>query len=114
MRFVSRRSALQYPLSGRVVTALLDDRLPQPFLLAQGIFFLIVAPDQLTQDFVRALTWAALAHNRSFQFLPEPVFGLLKRSRGIEPLRHLCPVRTYPREDTEVGRYAYLIPTYPL
>jgi hypothetical protein len=45
MRLVSGRSILQYPFGGSVITTLLDDSLPQPLLLAQGVFFAVVAPD---------------------------------------------------------------------
>lgn len=49
VRLVSGRSVLHYPCGGFVITTLLDYGLPQSFLLAKGVFFAVVAPDELAQ-----------------------------------------------------------------
>ena len=93
---------MHYPCGGFVITTLLDDGLPQSFLLAQGVFFAVVAPDEFAQDFVGPLTRPAQVDNPALEYLSEPVLGVLKRRCPVEPLRYLTPVRGNPGKHTEV------------
>jgi hypothetical protein len=114
LRLVSGRSVLQYPCGGFVITILLDDGFPPPFLLTQGVFFAVIAPDELAQDFVGPLMRTAEIDGRVLEYLPEPLFGLLKRRDPIEPLRHPGPVRRNFGKHTEPCRYADLVSAHPL
>jgi hypothetical protein len=114
LRLVTLRSVLQYPFSGFLITTLLDDGLPKPLLLAQGVLFAVIAADELLQNFVGTLMLAAQVYDRGLEYLSEPNFGLLERRHPVEPLGHLSPVRGNPGKLAEPCRYADPVPAHPL